>query len=283
MLNAWLSTCGGVFLPFFAVTTFALAPMAEPSGEEPQRIGGGLVDPSPALDQLATDPLTRAHAASYRAALLIGAGSKVEYPPSTMDAVTKGVTLITQRNSPHKASPAHADVLLAIDEASRVTGVSRAFLRHSAARESSFDSKAVSPTSSARGLYQFVDSTWLSTIRKHGARHGVFPTGRPPPRAELLRLRYRVDISARMAAELAKENRAVLETALGRRASDSDLYVAHFLGAKGAVKLIAAAAKTPWYPASAMFPSAARANPGIFYNRGKPRSTAEVLDDLSGR
>src|SRR5579862_593016 len=60
----------------------------------------------------------------------------------------------------------------AIQRASSATGVDFGFLMGAAKRESGFNPNAKAPTSSAAGLFQFVDQTWLSTLKQHGAKYG---------------------------------------------------------------------------------------------------------------
>jgi Transglycosylase SLT domain len=42
-----------------------------------------------------------------------------------------------------------------------------------AMRESSLKPNAQSSTSSATGLFQFIDQTWLGVMKEHGAQHGI--------------------------------------------------------------------------------------------------------------
>src|SRR6476660_3912492 len=60
----------------------------------------------------------------------------------------------------------------AIQRASQATGVDFSFLMKTAGRESGMNPHARSGASSAAGLFQFVDQTWLSTLKSHGAKHG---------------------------------------------------------------------------------------------------------------
>ena len=53
----------------------------------------------------------------------------------------------------------------AIQSASKTTGTEFNYLVQTAARESAFNPKAQATTSSARGLFQFIESTWLGTMR----------------------------------------------------------------------------------------------------------------------
>ena len=60
----------------------------------------------------------------------------------------------------------------AIQRASQATGVDFSFLLGTAKRESGYNPSAHAKTSSAAGLFQFVDQTWLATLKKHGAKYG---------------------------------------------------------------------------------------------------------------
>ena len=95
-------------------------------------------------------------------------------------------------------------------------------------------------------------------------------------RRRILALRYDVSLSAYLGAEFTKENGAVLESYLHRPARDGELYMAHFLGSAGAVRLLRASTVAPHQPASALFPRAAAANRSLFYSGGHPRSVASL-------
>ena len=87
-----------------------------------------------------------------------------------------------------------------------------------------------------------------------------------------------------MAGVLTNSNRLKLTGRLGRTPTDGELYMAHFLGAAGATRLIEGAAAQPSQRADALFPSAAAANKNIFYNRlGTARSVGQVYAELNGR
>ena len=60
----------------------------------------------------------------------------------------------------------------AIQRASNATGVDFGFLMGAARRESGYNPSAKAKTSSATGLFQFVDQTWLATLKRHGAKYG---------------------------------------------------------------------------------------------------------------
>jgi len=175
----------------------------------------------------------------------------------------------------------------AIVRAAEATGVDFDYLLAQARLESGLNPSARAPTSSAAGLYQFTKSTWLATLDRHGADHGLgwadsaISGGRvsdPVMRAQVMALRFDPDASARMAAELARDNSAVLAGVLGRAPDPAELYLAHFLGSGGAAKFLGAFAADPGQIAASLLPSAAGANRAIFYDHGAPRSVGDVMD-----
>lgn len=181
---------------------------------------------------------------------------------------------------------ARPDVRAAIARAAQATGVDFSYLLAQARLESSLDPAARAGTSSAAGLYQFTRGTWLHTLEKHGSVHGAdwadaaIENGRiadPALRQQVLALRHDPDLSARMAAELARDNRGALLPVLGREPDAAELYLAHFLGAGGAGQFLNALAANPDQSAAALLPEAAAANRAIFYDSGQPRSLGAVM------
>ncbi|QXQ05486.1 lytic transglycosylase domain-containing protein [Sphingosinicellaceae bacterium] len=183
-------------------------------------------------------------------------------------------------------------VISGIKLAAAQTGVDFDYLLAEATVESGLDPAAAAPTSSARGLYQFTSGTWLDTVRKHGAEHGLgwaadaLKAGADPTtRAAILDLRRDPGASASMAAALASDNGKSLEHRPGRAAGATDLYLAHFLGAGGAARFLKARDADPAASASgAVLPAAAHANAGVFTAKGgRERSLAEVYDRFSAK
>ena len=183
----------------------------------------------------------------------------------------------------------------AIANASLATGMDFSFLLTTAARESSLNPRAEARTSSATGLFQFLDATWLTTMKRHGAKHGlageagmieIGADGKPNVsdpnmRRIILDMRFDPEVSARMAAEFANDNADYLRGRTGQEPQPGDLYAAHFLGAGGAAELLNAVRDTPWASAASVFPSAAAANRPIFYkDGGASRTVSEVLENL---
>src|SRR5215204_6730442 len=56
--------------------------------------------------------------------------------------------------------------------AAETTGVDPAYLMALADKESSLLPASKAATSSAEGLFQFLESTWLEVLRRYGAKHG---------------------------------------------------------------------------------------------------------------
>ena len=87
-----------------------------------------------------------------------------------------------------------------------------------------------------------------------------------------------------MAGAFANSNAKVLTDRLGRKPTDGELYMAHFLGASGASRFIRAAEANPNAKAAAFFPRAAHANNSIFYDKaGQARSLKQVYAGLVSR
>jgi len=182
----------------------------------------------------------------------------------------------------------------AIKKASKATGTDFSYLLKTAERESSFNKSAKAKSSSAAGLFQFIESTWLKTVKEAGNKFGldkytphIFKTrsGRhyvpnQKLRQEILQLRHNPEISATMAGAFTQKNSEFIASELGREPSQGELYIAHFLGPKGASELISRADRKPNARADRLFPRAARANKSIFYSRGRPRSVSQVYKVL---
>lgn len=180
-------------------------------------------------------------------------------------------------------------VRAAIGRAAERTGANFTYLLNQAKSESGLNPTAKAATSSAGGLYQFIDQSWLGVLKQHGQNHGYgwaadaiqWRGGRwqvdPAARQAVFGLRNDPDASALMAGEFAQDNAEGLQAALGRAPTSGDLYFAHFLGLAGAKKFLKAAQASPDASAAAAFPREAAANRSIFYTRsGEARSLAQV-------
>lgn len=182
---------------------------------------------------------------------------------------------------------------MAIARAAERTGVDFNYLLAQAKLESSLDPGARAGTSSAAGLFQFTNGTWLETLDRHGETHGLGWAGQaieggrlrdPAIRAQVMGLRFDADASALMAAELANDNRVALSVQLGREPDAAELYLAHFLGIGGAGRFLSALASDPDQSAAALLPQAAAANRRIFYDAaGAPRSVGGMMELMRGK
>lgn len=163
----------------------------------------------------------------------------------------------------------------AIQNASARSGVDFSYLMQQAKAESSFDTDAQASTSSARGLFQFIESTWLGMVEKYGQKYGI---DTDQPRSDLLKLRDDPKLASHMAAELARDNQNFLERHWGGDVGSTELYFAHFMGASGATSFLKARDEAPYQTAAALFPKAAAANRNVFYDRttGEARSLEDV-------
>jgi hypothetical protein len=187
----------------------------------------------------------------------------------------------------------------AIKQAASSSGTSFEYLLTTAKMESDFNPTAGASTSSAHGLFQFIDQTWLGTVKEAGAQFGYgnyadmitkssdgsYSVSDPAARKAIMKLRDDPTVASAMAAALTQSNSFRLTGMLGRRPSDSELYMAHFMGVGGAAKLIANAEDNPQASAARLFPNAAAANRSIFYDRtsGRARSVSEVYSVLQQR
>ena len=187
-------------------------------------------------------------------------------------------------------------VLRSIRQASAASSADFGLLMAQAARESGFRPDAKSTTSSAAGLFQFVDSTWLDMVHRFGAKYGVGDLAREisqsdsgklvvantSARQKILDLRQNPTLSAELAGEYAKQNQATLEQAVGRPLSRGDLYMAHFLGAGGASEFLKALDSKGNTIAAKLLPDAAAANPSVFYDAsGRAKTVSEIYQAVA--
>lgn len=211
-----------------------------------------------------------------------------------------GILGTLQVNKAHHAAAVSSggSVMSAISKASAKTGVDFDYLVKQAKVESGLDPNAKAKTSSASGLYQFIDQTWLRMVKNHGAEHGYGDAAdairqrsdgsyavSAGAKKSVLGLKNDATAASLMAAELASENADYLRTSAGvENPNQTDLYLAHFLGAGGASTFMRGMQKNPYAAAASIFPDAARANRNVFYERsGQPKSLAQVYDTFAAK
>lgn len=169
-------------------------------------------------------------------------------------------------------STAPGDIKKIVTDAANIVGVDPALALSTVAIESNFKPDAKPPVGSARGLYQFIDSTWKAMLSKYGIRYGLDPYNTSPldPMANSL-----------MGAHFIKDNVNYLTKVTGdSNITPTDTYAAHFLGPAGAAQLLKAVNTDPGASAPALMPGPAKANNAIFYNGQQPRSVSEVYKVL---
>jgi len=178
----------------------------------------------------------------------------------------------------------------AISRAAQRVGVDFSYLLNQAKSESGLNPNAQAQSSSAGGLFQFIDQSWLGAVKLHGAKHGLGWAANAisrrgdgswkvdgSVREQVMALKNQPEASALMAAEFASDNAQGLQAALGRQPRSADLYFAHFLGLEGATKFLRAADARPDMSAAALFPREAQSNRSIFYDKGgSARSLGQV-------
>jgi hypothetical protein len=149
------------------------------------------------------------------------------------------------------------------------SSVSRDLLNKIVKAESAGNPNAKAKTSSASGLFQFTNGTWAQMVRKYGKEANISFKDKNDVRSQWY-----------MAEKLTQENESLLNRKIGRQPTGGELYIAHFLGADKASKLINK--KDANVVAALVFPKEAKANKPIFFHiNGKPRTVAEVYNVLT--
>jgi hypothetical protein len=187
-------------------------------------------------------------------------------------------------------------VVDAIRQGAERTGTGFDYLLATAQKESALDPSARARSSSASGLFQFIEQTWLGLVKAEGPKLGLteqanaiqarsdgsYTVSDPAAKQAILNLRDDPKVASVLAGSFTQKNRDLLASDLGREPSAGDLYVAHFLGARGAAQLIQGAQQSPGRPAATDFPDAAASNRSIFYDRsGRARGAGEVYTLLA--
>jgi hypothetical protein len=119
--------------------------------------------------------------------------------------------------------------------------------------ESGGDPNATNPNSSASGPGQFLDSTWLATIKAHRP-----DLAQGQSDADLLALKTDPVIAKQMVDAYASDNQGILAKN-GLPVTPGTTYLAHFAGPQGAVKVLQADPNAP--VGDILGPAVVKANP----------------------
>ena len=165
-----------------------------------------------------------------------------------------------------------------IVRAGKVVGADPTLLMAVADKESSFSTSVQAKTSSATGLYQFIEQTWLGVVSEFGTKHGLaaeakligrngrqFVVTEAAERQRILDLRREPYLSALLAGEMLKRDTLRLEKAMGRHLTGGEIYLIHFLGPDAAQTFIETMEEKPDVKAAELLPRPAQANRPIFY------------------
>ena len=198
----------------------------------------------------------------------------MRYDPTTNTMVEMGTGLPATANvPPPAASPAPAAAGVQPFAAPANTPV--AVMRQPAAAPAVGDAQAMrtaqiegtgkNPISSAQGLHQFIDSTFVGTAKK------VFPELANKSPAEILALRGTkladgTPIESALEQKFRADNIASL-TSAGIQPTPGNVYLAHFLGAGGARNVLSADPNTPL--SQVVSADAIKANPEVLALKNK--------------
>lgn len=157
------------------------------------------------------------------------------------------------------------------------TWVKPDFIEQLVKKESGWNTDAKANSSSATGLTQFIDNTWVSEMKRLAPRTGFRGSD-----ADALALRSDPRWSLYVGIEHSKDNANTLRQRLGSDPTYKDVYLAHFFGVDKAASFIRQNRKDSNKQADVLFPKEAQSNPSIFYsNSGQPRTVGEVYDRLT--
>lgn len=236
-----------------SATTFASAPVTKGPGATMQSMslggtgGGGYIGST-----MISKPLT---------------GADTE--PTTTSAMGGG-SFGAAHTTKTGAAGSHGDIKAIIADAATKVGVDPTVMQVIAAQESGLNPNSKAKTSSATGLFQFINSTWKGMTSQYGAKYGLSPSSSPTdPEANAL-----------MGAQLMKVSLDNLKK-VKPNPTPLDGYMSHFLGTGGGPKMTAALEKSPNAPATNFASEGqVKANKSLFYSNGQPVSVQGLYSKL---
>lgn len=204
------------------------------------------------------------------------------YNKGTKPLSTSNEIVIADEETIARNAHKGGDVKGIINAASKKAGINSNLMQIMAAKESSFNPRAKASTSSATGLYQFLDGTWRGGVDKNGQRYaGVIQKyGKKYGLDTSNASRLDPEHSTLMAAEYLKTNVKQIRS-VKPKVNFTDAYLTHFLGLGGAKKLLSA---NPDDPADKHFSrEVIGANSSIFTTNGRIRTIREVYETIGGQ
>lgn len=200
-----------------------------------------------------------------------GKGPEFDYTMGSMKDFAEGSgTYAELRKHPAKDFGSIAQMIV---EASKMAGIDPGLMLTVGMMESTLRPRAGAGTSTAKGLYQFIDGTWTESIGKYANKYGV------PKNANV----YDPWANTLMGAEYLKAGARTISGLLGRPATPVDLYMTHLLGHTGGSRFLKNMAADPNRVAALDFVEQARSNEGVFTHNGRVLTYAEVYDKLQRR
>lgn len=193
------------------------------------------------------------------------------------------------------------DVIKTIYKASLRTGVDFELLVLKARMESDFGQFNVAAGSSARGLFQYIEPTWLTLMHRYGAEMGYphyaeaikFSRGLPYVKnkylkAEILALRHDQDASTLIKAYQVQEETDVIRgLKRGQRVTAADHYISHMLGLSLARELYDLRARNSVFALALLdradMREAAKLNRAFFYDGKTPLAAVDVYKNFEQR
>jgi hypothetical protein len=202
-----------------------------------------------------------------------------------------------------KADPALIDILL---EVSEKTETDFELLALKAMLESDLGRNTTNPTSTARGVFQYIETTWLSLMARYGERIGhkdyaesiKFDAITKEPyvdrlsrhsRAEILKLRFDTRVSAMIKAYQMKDETPLMEIFKdSKKLSATDHYIAHMMGLGMAKDFYALknqeSDKILTHSGNPLFREAAILNPAFFYDeKGAALTAPQAYQNFTSR
>jgi hypothetical protein len=235
-------------------------------------------------------PLTARERAAAAAAAADAAAGKGVQPQEVLAYVPDGQPAF---DVPEGVTQKERLLAAVAEVAAVVTDADPVYLMALADKESNFVPHAESKMSSATGLYQFTDATWLETVKRVGPRYGMqhdadmirIVNGKPvvdDPEIlkEILDRRSNPTIAAVMAAEKANYDKQRIERQLGHKLNHTQTYIAHLLGTGAAIQFLKLMKESPTTKAADAFPKAAPGNAPLFYRKTADGRVAFTIAEM---